>query len=335
METVENIVIPDGRLSRSHVTLIPDVRGGLRVRDLDSTNGTLLGRDILCGATCDIFERTVFRVGDVVGVLVPGDQASRDSSTALSGELEWSGESVASRALISDFLALPDHGPFWIQCANSEEGMIAVRGLSSKHHRALYLHDKVPHVSEPCFRLIWADEWGKEPTLEENVIVLEVVEDEHEEAPRSDAFAYLNVPSLRARLEDVMILVMAGLEQRRGEPCVFSVDAAHQLLLHDWSPGIAELHRILDDIARVLRPAEQLDTPNLDYCSVAEMPEFVDPAGPPESLKDQLVRTLTDNLGSVRKTAVEFDVDRTQVYRWLKRYKIDPNKFRRDASAGS
>jgi transcriptional regulator with GAF, ATPase, and Fis domain len=166
---------------------------------------------------------------------------------------------------------------------------------------------------------------------------------------RADLFNRLSgwrvhVPPLRTRRDDVIAIASAYLARRAAPP--LSVDAAEALLLHDWPGNVRELEQVL--ATAVIRaggapPGSELGVEHLPpgiaarLGARAELEKGGDACLPlsmvvPRELtptRDELCAALERYRGNVAKVAEHFAKDRQQVYRWARRYGLDPGRFGR------
>lgn len=151
---------------------------------------------------------------------------------------------------------------------------------------------------------------------------------------RSDLFARLSgfsvrLPALRERREDfglVVAALLAHLTPDATEPPSFTVEAVRRLLAYHWPLNIRELEKALQT-ALVLAGQAPID--------LTHFPQLPEPVAPPrvEDPADQegraeLMRLLEEHGGNLAAVARVMGKDRTQIRRWLKRYGLDPDKFR-------
>ena len=149
---------------------------------------------------------------------------------------------------------------------------------------------------------------------------------------RKDLFYRLNVvhleiPPLRKRKEDLPALVdhvVAKLGVK------VSREALYMLIRHEWPGNVRELENVLQCAAAMagrggIRPA---DLPPMDGTQVAP--------GKGASLRDmemgEIRRLLEEHAGETGTVAGILGIDRSTLYRKIKRYQIDITKFRRDKS---
>ena len=164
---------------------------------------------------------------------------------------------------------------------------------------------------------------------------------------RRDLYARLagfvtELPPLRDRLEDLGLLIGAVLLQQGGNWPNLRIrsDAARALFSHGWPLNVRELGQCL---AAALVLSEE------GVISLAHLPEPVQrslgsvpppqpggrPSQPPtRSAEDEathaaLVAALQASEGNVSETARRLGKARQQVQRWLRRFSIDPERFRK------
>ncbi len=129
----------------------------------------------------------------------------------------------------------------------------------------------------------------------------------------------LTLSPLRERRCDVLALASHFGHER------LTAEAAEALLLHDWPANVRELRKLL---SRVSRLSEVVD---LDVLPPAlrdrVLKRGASPSGKGPS-RVELEAALRRHGGVVSKVAAEAGVDRTQVYRWLRRLSLDPGAFR-------
>jgi transcriptional regulator of acetoin/glycerol metabolism len=149
---------------------------------------------------------------------------------------------------------------------------------------------------------------------------------------REDLFARVSgfgfsIPPLRARREDIGIMVAAFARER---PMRLTAAAGKALLQYDWPRNVRELHQALQ-VASALAGMEAIDVTHLPSSVVgsaadAAHPSPVDPALEP--VQERLVASLMRHRGNVSEVARELGKARMQVQRWMKRFGIDSRSFR-------
>jgi transcriptional regulator with GAF, ATPase, and Fis domain len=175
---------------------------------------------------------------------------------------------------------------------------------------------------------------------------------------RQDLYARLSgfsleLPALRERREDIG-LIIAPLLARHGADLTLhpgiEVDAARALLRHDWPRNVRELESCLA-AASVLAGAEPIALGNLPAevrASVDHPPPGAGPDAEPvpgsaaseparelvlseedRRIRDQLARALEEHGGNLSAVARAMAKDRKQIQRWVKRFALEPDRFRR------
>lgn len=152
----------------------------------------------------------------------------------------------------------------------------------------------------------------------------------------------ITVPPLRARRDDILRLATAWLAEHHAG-MTLSPAAAEALCLFHWPYNVRQLEQVLGVSAvraeeagvisvdhmptHVAEPLLSRLGATLPPVDAAALVLDVDPtqANPPAA---DLEKALRHFAGSVADVAVFFNRDRRQVYRWLKRYGIDPDLFR-------
>jgi len=152
---------------------------------------------------------------------------------------------------------------------------------------------------------------------------------------RMDLYARLRafpvrLPPLRDRLSDVVPMFRHFLGRSGPVP---EADAVERLLLHSWPMNVRELKALAErmklmcagrGIALKDLPEEFLGpAPDSSSTSAAAAPSV---AGTPDI--DELRDLLVAHHGNIGRIAKALNKDRTQVYRWLKKYDLDAAQFR-------
>jgi DNA-binding NtrC family response regulator len=160
---------------------------------------------------------------------------------------------------------------------------------------------------------------------------------------RHDLYARLNghshhLPPLRLRIEDLSIL--CGSVLRRVAPngaagITFAPAAVHAMIRHPWLLNVRELQQVLAR-AVILCRGERIDPSHLPN-AVANAPgsrgngadaiseeELAD-----EELRRQLIGLMDTHGGNVSEIARAMGKARMQIHRWIKRFGLDPRRYRR------
>jgi transcriptional regulator of acetoin/glycerol metabolism len=153
---------------------------------------------------------------------------------------------------------------------------------------------------------------------------------------RSDLFARLagfriKLPSLAERRPDIGFMLRAFLAQSGRTNVTFSPTAAERLLRHAWTLNVRELEHALRS-ALALALDEHIDVPHLP----AALQVDAEPAPPlpvldaaEQELRAQLTALLTQHGGNIAEVARAMGKRRTQIHRWVNRFKIDLEALRR------
>jgi DNA-binding NtrC family response regulator len=160
---------------------------------------------------------------------------------------------------------------------------------------------------------------------------------------RADLYARLagftvHLPPLRERREDLGIIIanlIRRLVPERADRVTFDKDAARALLRSRFPLNIRELQKCLEgalalagdrpiQLAHLSLDAEHQPAPSRRAGSVP--PAVLEPRD--IELKQQLIALLELHRGNVSATARAMVKDRVQIRRWLRRYAIDPARFR-------
>jgi transcriptional regulator of acetoin/glycerol metabolism len=160
---------------------------------------------------------------------------------------------------------------------------------------------------------------------------------------RQDLFARLlgltvTVPPLRARPGDLGLLIASLLSrQPGGDLATFTPAAAYALAVYPWPLNVRELERVL--AAAVITAGSRPITPSDLATHLTAVPAAIPTAIPTaiaaaipgdhdQRERDALVAGLTQHRGNVAALARELGVHREQVHRRLRRFAIDPTRFR-------
>jgi hypothetical protein len=142
----------------------------------------------------------------------------------------------------------------------------------------------------------------------------------------------LEVPPLRARKEDLGLLVARLLERvvESGKPPNFSLEAARAMCRYDWPLNIREVERCLS-AAVVLASEGEIELEHLPGPLREVKKAEASTAGmSPEDawLREELVSRMREHRGNISAVARSFGKARVQIQRWLKRFDLDADAFR-------
>ena len=162
---------------------------------------------------------------------------------------------------------------------------------------------------------------------------------------RADLFARisgfaLELPPLRERRQDIGLIAARLLSRECGERArglAFTTEAVRALLRYEWPLNIRELERCLQ-AAVVLAGSGTVETAHLAPAVLASesMPRRPDPAPASAELlsdedlkrREDIAAALKATEGNVTAAAQALGKHRMQLYRWLRRYGIDPKTYR-------
>ena len=146
--------------------------------------------------------------------------------------------------------------------------------------------------------------------------------------------APIHLPPLRDRLEDLGALAAHFLAAARVTGAKFEQPAFRAICLHGWPLNVRELEKIVTTAAVLTggaKPIALRDLPDPIAAAVAlpAGPAARRPAGPsptPEQL-EELLRRYDGNVADVSR---ELGKHRAAVWRWIKKFGLGPQKFRRN-----
>lgn len=150
---------------------------------------------------------------------------------------------------------------------------------------------------------------------------------------RLDGFTFA-LPPLRERREDIGLLVAALLRESHAPAGAveLSIEVGRALLRHDWPLNIRELGHCLARACTLAggSPLELRHLPPQVRMSleVEGESEGLAASSSEERLRAQLEGLLVEHEGNVAEVSRVLGKARMQVHRWLKRFAIDPARFR-------
>ncbi|HEY0992697.1 MAG TPA: sigma 54-interacting transcriptional regulator [Kofleriaceae bacterium] len=150
------------------------------------------------------------------------------------------------------------------------------------------------------------------------------------------AGAVISMPPLRARRGDILGLAERFLAQ--SPPAVerrLSGPAAERLLVHPWPRNIRELLSAMRRLA--LQLGDRAEVKRADVDAVLEAPlvatsgasrQLVTGGVPGMPTREEFTTQLAALHGNISRLAACYGKDAKQIYRWLKRYQLDPGDYR-------
>ncbi len=136
------------------------------------------------------------------------------------------------------------------------------------------------------------------------------------------------LPPLRSRREDLGVLTASMLRQRKGAEVTLMTRAFRRVLNYRWPYNIRELQQTLGTSAILAGTGGEISRHVLDEILErrADMPQSPDSV---HELRHQLVAELMRAAGDTAKVAKALDREPKEVARWLERFDLDPETYRR------
>ncbi len=149
---------------------------------------------------------------------------------------------------------------------------------------------------------------------------------------RVDLFARISgytirIPALRERKEDLPLLVRCMLARAGAPDAPVSFDFMHRVVRHAWSMNVRELRGAVQRAVSLSRGGELKGTHLPEEVDSHVMPE-VPQARKKSPSREEIVALMHQHGGNVSAVARALSRDAAQIYRWLKRYGVDPTGFR-------
>ncbi len=169
---------------------------------------------------------------------------------------------------------------------------------------------------------------------------------------REDLYFRLNVvpifvPPLRERQEDIALLAdhfMAMLGREYGRrPKTFEPDAIIALQQYAWPGNVRELRNLVERLM-IMVPGDRISSRDLSFLdlgagSVLTQPQPVAATAPLHDARDQfereyILRALAAQQGNISRTAEVLGVERSNLYRKMRSFGINPPKRTEDEELG-
>jgi two-component system, NtrC family, response regulator len=145
--------------------------------------------------------------------------------------------------------------------------------------------------------------------------------------------APIHLPPLRNRIEDLGALIGHFLA-RAGARCKFEQPAFRALALHAWPLNVRELEKIISTAAVLTggdKPIALRDLPEpIARVLTAPSAGSARRANGPSPTPAQIEESLRRYEGNVADVSRELGKHRAAVWRWIKKFGLDPQKFRRN-----
>jgi len=165
---------------------------------------------------------------------------------------------------------------------------------------------------------------------------------------RGDLYARISgytmrLPALRDRREDLGLLVASLLQRHGGNGVTFTKEATRALFRYRWPLNIRELEKCLESAA-VLAAGAPIGLEHLPdgirgtpvRTEHSTPPEHHDAKTPPPDLsredldrREQMIALLREHQGNISALARVMGKERVQIRRWLQRYQLDADEFKR------
>ena len=151
------------------------------------------------------------------------------------------------------------------------------------------------------------------------------------------AGAVIHLPPLRARRGDILELAERFLREPGPTPeRRLSAQAAERLLLHPWPRNIRELRSAMRRLGLLLGDRAEIRRADVDAVLEApvsatnDKPSRSSGSGGPPGMpaREELAAQMVGLRGNVSRLAEHYGKDAKQIYRWLKRYRLDPRSYR-------
>jgi len=144
---------------------------------------------------------------------------------------------------------------------------------------------------------------------------------------RADLYARLaghvvTLPPLRERREDVGALIAGALARHGGAAASFTAEAAARLVASAWALNVRALDKAIE-AALALAAGAPIGVEHLREVDAPPPPDEDD-----DALRARLIARLTEHRGNVTQVARAMGKARMQIQRWMRRFALDPAKFR-------
>jgi transcriptional regulator with GAF, ATPase, and Fis domain len=154
---------------------------------------------------------------------------------------------------------------------------------------------------------------------------------------RADLLARLSgyrhpLPPLRARREDLGLIVgdlLRNAELSSAATLRFDTAAGRRIFAHDWPLNIRELQQWLS-VSAALSPGGVIEAERfpMPYAAPSWPTVVASEPSDPETLRRTLISLLEKHRGNISYVARDMGKARMQIHRWMRRFDLDPVRFR-------
>ena len=149
---------------------------------------------------------------------------------------------------------------------------------------------------------------------------------------RSDLQARLqgmtvSIPPLRARREDIGLLIARFLRRCAAMTYTFSPTAYRSLMVFGWPLNVRQLERAIEAAVAVCED-DRIELAHLPEEMRLAQPSAERPVLEEEDRRRELLRLLSAHKGNVSAVARSMGYSRMQVHRWIKAYDVNPDDYR-------
>jgi transcriptional regulator with PAS, ATPase and Fis domain len=172
----------------------------------------------------------------------------------------------------------------------------------------------------------------------------------HQGRFREDLFARINgltltMPALRQRVEDIPLLAQYFIKKHTARAHTISVPALELLCQQTWPRNVRQLETAIQR-ALVLVEEEPVLLPK-HFEAVCDAPTTAVSSSPSPKAKAAIAPQSTDPMalrvydalskhdGNAKLAAQELGISRSQFYRWVKKWKVDLDAFRKPKTTSS
>jgi hypothetical protein len=316
------VSVHDDTLSRNHFKVFC-VNEVLFIEDLKSTNGIMIDGQMYHGSQHQMVPGMAIRAGGSIWVCVCHPERL-DDGFFIYGSEEWVGHSAGLEMFRVRLEALSTDAPVWLSSNGCKASVLKVARALARV-RGCSVQVEGPPTQE---EILWLTSLQSVGSHHKNTLV---AAPSGSECP--DGFQLVEIPAFKDRKEDrvfwfIELARTMGVELLWGAP-----EVPYSLIMADYDDP-SHFERFSRALLSGLREMEVLEGTHLVPFEVPlytyrAVPTSAQPASSNKRPTEEvLMEALALYKGSIRATAKNFDVQRTQVYRWMRHYSIDPDQFR-------